>query len=140
MLNFYQHFLPHAAAIQAPLHAVLSGPRVRGSHPILWTPELLQAFADCKDNLSCATLLAHPDPTAPLALVTDASTSAMGTVLQQHVHNAWQPLAFFSRKLNPAQQKYQELLAVYKAVRYFRHMLEACHFTIFTDHKPLSLT
>jgi hypothetical protein len=56
--------------------------------------------------LSRATLLAHPDPSAPLALVTDASTSAMGAVLQQRVNSAWQPLAFFSRKLSPAQQKY----------------------------------
>jgi cleavage and polyadenylation specificity factor subunit 1 len=133
MLNFYRCFLPHAAAIQA---------RVKGSHPILWTPKLLQAFAECKDNLSRANLLAHPDPNAPLALVTDASTFAMGAGLQQRVHNAWQPLAFFYRKLNPAQQKYsaydRELLAVYEAVRYFRHMLEARHFTIFTDHKPLT--
>jgi hypothetical protein len=30
----------------------------------------------------------------------------MGAVLQQRIHNSWQPLAFFSRKLNPAQQKY----------------------------------
>jgi hypothetical protein len=55
----------------------------------------------------------------------------MGAVLQ--------PLDFFSRKLNPAQQKYnaydRELLAVYEAVKHFRHMLDAHHFTIFTDHK-----
>jgi cleavage and polyadenylation specificity factor subunit 1 len=61
----------------------------------------------------------------------------MGTVLQQHVENAWQPLAFFSKKLNPAQQKYgaydRELLAIYEAVKHFRHMLEARHFTIFTN-------
>jgi hypothetical protein len=41
----------------------------------------------------------------------------MGAVLQQRVDNAWQPLAFFSKKLNRAQQKYsaydRELLAVY---------------------------
>jgi hypothetical protein len=88
--------------------------------------------------LSHATLLAHPDPLAPLALVTDASTSAMGSVLQQRLKNAWQPLAFFSKKLNPARQKYsaydRELLAIYKAVKHFRHMLEAGHFIIFTDH------
>jgi len=30
MLNFYRHFLPHAASIQAPLHDVLSGPIVKG--------------------------------------------------------------------------------------------------------------
>jgi cleavage and polyadenylation specificity factor subunit 1 len=138
MLNFYRRFLPQAAATQAQLHDVLSGPRIKGSHPIAWTPELHKAFEECKASLSRATLLAHPDPSAQLALVTDASTSAMGAVLQQRVDNAWQPLAFFSKKLNPAQQKYgaydQELLAAVK----HRHMLEARHFIIFTDHKPIT--
>jgi hypothetical protein len=81
MLNSYRQFLLHAADTQASLHATLSGPRVKGSHPIIWTPELLKAFEECKASLSCATLLAHPDPSAPLALVTDASTTAMGAVL-----------------------------------------------------------
>jgi hypothetical protein len=84
-LNFYRCFLPHAASVQAPLHDVLSGPRVKGSHPITWTPALHTAFDECKASLSKAALLAHPDPSAPLALVTDASTSAMGAVLQQQV-------------------------------------------------------
>jgi hypothetical protein len=44
MLNFYGRFLPQAAATQAPLHDVLSGPRVKGSHPIAWTPEIHKAF------------------------------------------------------------------------------------------------
>jgi cleavage and polyadenylation specificity factor subunit 1 len=52
----------------------------------------------------------------------------MGAVLQQHVENAWQPLAFFFKTLNPAQQKYRaydrELMAIYEAVKHFRHMLE----------------
>jgi hypothetical protein len=100
MLNFYRRFLPHAAATQAPLHDVLSGTRVKGSQPITWTPEL-KTFDECKGSLSCATLLAHPDPSAQLALATDASTSAMGAVLQQHVENAWQPLAFISKKIQP---------------------------------------
>jgi cleavage and polyadenylation specificity factor subunit 1 len=53
----------------------------------------------------------------------------MGAVLQERVHDVWQLLAFFSRKLSPAQQKY---------IAYIRHMLEARHFTIVTDHKPLT--
>jgi hypothetical protein len=138
MLNFYRRLIPHAAATQAPLHDVLSGPKVKGSHPITWTPELLKAFEDCKASLSCTTLQAHPDMSAPLALVTDASTSAMDAKLQQYVKNIWQPLAFFSKKLSPAQQKYsahdRELLGIYEAVKHLRHMLEARHFTIFTDH------
>jgi hypothetical protein len=88
MLNFYRRFLSQAAATQAPLHDVLSGPRVKGSHPIAWTPELLKAFEEFKASLSRAMLLAQPEPTAQLALVADASTSAMGAVLQQRVDNA----------------------------------------------------
>jgi cleavage and polyadenylation specificity factor subunit 1 len=60
----------------------------------------------------------------------------MGAVLQQRVNNAWQPLALFSKKVNPAYDR--ELLAIYEAVKHFRHMLEARLFTIFTDHKPIT--
>jgi hypothetical protein len=110
MLNFYRRFLPHAAPIQAALHEVLSGPRVKGSRPVSWTPALHAAFDECKASLSQAALLAHPDSTAPLSLVTDASNFVMGAVLQQRVQDVWQPLAFFSRKLSPAQQKYSASL------------------------------
>jgi cleavage and polyadenylation specificity factor subunit 1 len=114
---------------------------VKGSHPITWSVVLDKVFEECKASLSRAALLAHPDPSAMLALVTDASTNAMGGVLQQQVQDTWQPLAFFSRNLSPAQQKYstydRELLSIYEAVRHFRHMLEARHFIIITDHKPL---
>jgi hypothetical protein len=46
MLNLYRRFLPQAAAIQAPLHAVFSGPRVKGSLLITWTPDLHRAFEE----------------------------------------------------------------------------------------------
>jgi cleavage and polyadenylation specificity factor subunit 1 len=61
----------------------------------------------------------------------------MGAVLQQRVKNDWQPLAFFSKKLNAVQQRYnaydRELLAIYEAIKHFRHMLETRHFVVFTD-------
>jgi hypothetical protein len=64
----------------------------------------------------------------------------MGVVLQQS-NNVWYRLAFFSKKLSPARQKYsaydRQLPATYDAVKHFRHMLEARHF-IFTDHKPIT--
>lgn len=63
-------------------------------------------------------------------------------MLQQHVDGAWQPLEFFSAKLTPAERKYsafdRELLAMYRAVRHFRHMVEAREFCIYTDHKPVT--
>jgi hypothetical protein len=142
MLNFYRRFLPQAAATQEPLQDVLSGPSVKCSHPIGWTPELHKPFEECKAILSRSTLLAHPEPSAQLALVIDSSTSAMGALLQQRADNACEPLALFSKKLNPAQQKYsaydRELLGVYEVVKQFRHVLAARHFIIFTDHKPIT--
>lgn len=141
MLNFYRRFLPQAAQIQAALHALLTG-SIKGSQPIVLTGEALSAFEACKESLSKAALLAHPDCTAKLAVVTDASDKAIGAALQQFKNSSWEPLAFFSRKLSPAQIKYspydRELLAIYEAIKHFRHMLEARHFIVYTDHKPIS--
>lgn len=141
MVNFYRRFLPRSAAIQAPLNALLAG-NVKASHPVDISGDTLLAFDECKESLANAALLAHPDCQADLALVTDASDLAMGAVLQQYKNNVWEPLAFFSQKLSPSQQKYspydRELLAIYESIKYFRHMLEARHFVVFTDHKPLS--
>ena len=63
-------------------------------------------------------------------------------MLFRSVGKVWEPLCFFSKKLSPAERKYstfdRELLAVYRAIRYFRHMLEARTFCVYTDHKPLT--
>lgn len=141
MLNFYRRFIHNAAQHQAPLNALLTGP-VKGSHPVTFGKKELDAFEECKQGLCQAAMLAHPDSSAQLALVTDASDTAMGAVLQQQRAGAWEPLAFFSRKFSPAQTKYspydRELLAIYESIKHFRHMVEARNFVIYTDHKPLT--
>ena len=140
MVNFYRRFIPNAASQQAPLNSLLLG-SVKGAHPVSFDVKQLEAFNACKEGLCSAAMLAHPDCNARMALVTDASDTAMGAVLEQRSKNGWQPIAFFSRKFNVAQIKYspydRELLAIYEAIKHFRHMLEARSFTIFTDHKPL---
>jgi len=83
MFNFYGRFLPAAAATQAPQQGLIAGPRIKQSQNINWTPALSKSFEDCKACLSLAAMLAHPDDTIPIALVTDVSTTAMGAVLQQ---------------------------------------------------------
>lgn len=142
MLNFYRRFIPNAAQLQAPLNNALAGVKMKGSHPVDMDAVMLKAFEDCKTSLSQATLLSHPDPTADLDIVTDASLTAIGAVLQQRRGEHWEPLAFYSHKLSSTQSKYspydRELLSVYEAIKHFRHMIEARNFTVFTDHKPLT--
>lgn len=140
-INFYRRFIPNAAEDQALLNEALKGPHSKGKKPIKWTQEMDQAFERCKDSLSRATLLAHPDPAAELAVTTDASATAIGAVIQQRAQAGWQPLAFLSKKLSDAQTKYspydRELLAIYTTIKHYRHMLEGKTFTVFTDHKPI---
>jgi cleavage and polyadenylation specificity factor subunit 1 len=103
---------------------------------------MTRAFKDAKERLSSATLLAHPHPLADLALCTDASDVGVGACLEQMTSKGWQPLAFFSRQLEPREQKYsafdKELLAIYLAIRHFRYMLEGRSFTVFMDHHSLT--
>lgn len=142
MLNFYRRFIPRAAMIQANLNSLLAGPKVKGKQPVEWTAELRETFEKCKQSLAQATELTHPDPNAELVVQTDASDTAIGAVLQQKKGREYEPLAFFSRKLSSAQKKYspydRELLAIYEAIKYFKHMVEARTFVVMTDHKPLT--
>ena len=141
LVNFYHRFIPKCAAILTPLNALLKI-TATNSRALQWTPPATTAFNDIKEALANATLLVHPKPNAPLNVMTDASDVAIGAVLQQFLDDKWCPLSYFSRKLSPAEQRYstfdRELLAVYCAIRHFRHFLEAREFHILTDHKPLT--
>ena len=61
--------------------------------------------------------------------MTDASDTAVETVLQQNIKGTWKPISFFSRKLNPAETRYstfdRELLAVFLGIKHFQHFLES---------------
>ena len=103
---------------------------------------LLKAFYEVKQKLATKSLLAHPVPDSQFSLVVDASGTAVGVVLQQQHQQQLQPLAYFSRQLKPAEQRYstfdRELLAMYLAVKHFQHSLEDRQFVIYTDHRPLT--
>ena len=140
LVNFYHRFIPHCAQILRPLNTLL--PTARSSQQLTWTKEADTAFLDIKEALAQAALLSHPKPDAPTCIVTDASNIAVGAVLQQLIDGAWCPISFFSKKLQPSETRYstfdRELLAVYLAIKHFRHFVEGREFHVRTDHKPLT--
>ena len=141
MVNFYRRFIPHCAAILAPLTDLLRNQPHRSRKPLAWSSECTTAFGVIKDALADATMLAHPSTDRQSSLMVDASDTAVGAVLQQDFGGDWKPIAFFSKRLKPPEVKYstfgRELLAIYLAIKHFRHFLEGREFTVFTDHKPL---
>lgn len=142
MINFYRRFIPKAVEVQRVVQEMISGNVKNDNRVLEWTAESVQAFEDCKRQLANAALLAHPKFDAELALFTDASDFAVGAALNQRIEGEWQPLAFYSQKLNDAQLKYsafdRELTAVFQAIKHFSEILIGRPFTVYTDHKPLT--
>jgi len=143
VVNFYRRFIPAAARILKPLTDKLKGsPKPKAA--VVWTADMETAFKTAKAALTGCVRLIHPTPGAEVSMHVDASAEHIGAALQQRAHPAaaWQPLGFFSKKLDETQVKYsafdRELLACVSGFRHFRHMLEGRKFTIFTDHKPLT--
>lgn len=141
MLNYYRRFIQKAAKHLYFLFNALKG-KEKGKAKILnWTPDCQTSFDAAKEALASATLLHHPRPKAPLALTTDASKFAVGGVLEQRGPAGWEPLAYYSSKLQDNQVDWppydRELLAAFKCVRHFRPFIEGKSFTIYTDHQSL---
>ncbi|GFX22026.1 retrovirus-related Pol polyprotein from transposon 297 [Trichonephila clavipes] len=140
--KLWERYLKDAAKNQAILHEYLKGSRKNDKTKILWTEEAKENFEKCKQDLANATLLSFPDPDLQLALFTDASNFAIGSVLQLFEAGNWKPISFFSKKLTDAQKNYstydRELLGIYLSVKKFKHLLEGQNFVIYTDHKPIT--
>ena len=137
LVNYYRRFIPKAAAHLFHLFEALKGkPKT-----LTWTEGCQKSFDAVKQALAASTLLHHPKQGAPMALTTDASKYAIGGVLEQRGKFGWEPLAFYSAKLQDRQQLWpaydRELLAAFRAIRHFKPMLEGRPFTLYTDQLSL---
>ena len=137
MVQFYSRFLPNLALHVGPLYNSTHGKYAK----ITWSPDTVWHFQQVKSLLANATVLAHPNSLSNIELITDASETAMGAVLNQVSNGHCQPLAFWSKTLKPHEQKWscfeRELFACYSAIRHFRYFLESRDFILKTDHKPI---
>ena len=112
--------------------------------PFSWGVDQQTAFDKIKEVMTCTPVLAPPDPSKPFVLETDASHFAVGAVLlQEGPDGVEHPVAFFSRKMLPAETNYpvhnKEMLAIVSALKEWQHHLQnARHLvTICSDHKSL---
>lgn len=139
MTGYYRRFIPDYATLAAPLTDLT---RKSAPNHVEWTAHCEQAFQGLKRHLCESPVLQSPDFARPFVLQTDASERGVGAVLAQRGEdNCDHPVAFFSRKLLPREQRYstieKECLAIRLGIQAFRVYLLGHPFCIQTDHRAL---
>ena len=132
IVNYYRDMWIRRSHVLAPL-ASLTSTKTKWS----WGPQQEVAFQTAKKIIAREVMLAYPDFSKPFEIHTDASHYQLGAVISQN----GKPIAFYSRKLNPAQTRYttteRELLSIVETLKEYRNILLGHEIEVFTDHKNL---
>ena len=137
--NFYRRFIQDYSKIVAPLTAL-----TRKDTKFDFSDACWQAFEHLKQRFTTAPILRHFDPDLPCVVESDSSDYVSAGVLSQYDKDGiLRPVAFFSKRLIPAECNYEiydkELLAIIRCFEQWRPELEGAAFPIkvLTDHKNL---
>ena len=139
--NFSRRFIKNYSKVACPLTKLT---KKKTGTKWAWMEEAGKAFKELKTRFTTAPILAHFDATKPVIIETDASDFTIGAVLSQRdEENRLHPVAFHSRKFQPAEINYEihdkELLAVVDAFKHWRRYCEgAVHpVQVLSDHQNL---
>jgi hypothetical protein len=139
--NFYRRFIKNFSKVLKPM-IELSKKELK--HQFEWTDSQQVAFQQMKDLVTSAPVLAHFDHSKTSYVEVDSADYVHGGILsQEDANGVLHPVAFFSRKLTPAECNYEiydkELLAIISAFEHWRPELEGTELPIkvLTDHKAL---
>ena len=139
LANYCRKFIKGFSQITLPLTKLLSK-----DVEFKWNIEQQQAFETLKQRFTTYPVLQMYDPEKPYILETDASNQAIGgTLLQPDDQGKMHPIAYYSRKLTPAERNYhtsdQEMLAIVVAFEEWRPYVEGAKhpITVYSDHLNL---
>ena len=125
--NFYRRFIPGFSSRVKSLTKLTKGTQYTTKlgnkkvkyGPFEWSKACQQAFEDLKRAFTTAPVLVHYDSSLETWVETDASDFVVAGVLsQKHGDRVLKPVAYFSKKMTPAECNYmiydKELLAIIK--------------------------
>ena len=99
------------------------------------------AMTKAKQLVGSAPVLAHYDLKLPIKMAGDAFAYVIGAVLSHVFPDGERPVAFASRTLSSSERNYsqiEETLSLIFGITKFHQYLYGRHFTLVTDHKPLT--
>ncbi|OBT81090.1 hypothetical protein VE02_10362 [Pseudogymnoascus sp. 03VT05] len=128
--NFYRRFIAGYSKVAQPLTEL-----TRKDLVFEWTDKAEAAFQELKTKFTEAPILATFDPAKKIILETDSSDFAIRACLNQPDENGkFKPIAYYSRKLSPAELNYdihdKELLAIVVAFKQWRVYLEGSTYPV----------
>ena len=137
MINQLGKFTPHLAEITKPMRDILSK-----KNDWTWGHAQQMCFAQLKESLTSAPVLALYNANRETTLSADASSYGLGAVLlQKQPYGELRPVAYASRAMSGVEQRYaqieKEALATTWACERHSDFLIGKTFHIETDHKPL---
>ena len=108
--------------------------------PWSWNDKTEQAFQKLKQACLEASILKIFNSRKPIRIETNVSDMTIGACLCQKYDDKWHSVAYFSRKLTPAEQNYEihdkELLTIVTALKTWKiYAKGASEFIILTNHK-----
>jgi hypothetical protein len=103
MVDYYRDMWPHRAHILAPLTKKTGAPKKGAKQPkFVWTEDMHTAFKKMRAMMAADVLCAYLNNNLPFDIYTDASDNQLGSCIMQN----GKPVAYYSKKLNSAQQNY----------------------------------
>ena len=139
LTGYYRKFVPNYADIAVCLTDMTKKGR---SEVVKWSDEAEVAFNKLKEMLSSRPVLRLPDFTRQFVIRTDASNVGVGAVLLQRYEDTLHPVAYASKRLTPAQERYatieRERWAIIWYLQRFYVYVYGRHFVVQTDHQPLT--
>jgi hypothetical protein len=138
MIGYYRRFVDGFAGVSQPLTDLLR----EGQFEYPMPPTAQAVSLELRSRLSRAPLLKYFDPRNETELWTDVSgTGVGGAVLQRDARGNLRPVAYYSRRLSPSEEKYstyqRELLAICDCLLAFQFYLVGLPFVCKTDHCSL---
>lgn len=137
--NFYRRFVRNFSIIASPLTRL-----TKKDVKFLWDDKCQRAFDLLKKAFTSDKILLHFDPDKETWVETDSSDHVSAGILSQlDDEGVLRPVAYFSRKHNPAECNYEiydkELMAIVRAFEEWRPELEgsAHPVQVISDHKNL---
>ena len=136
MVNYLSMFLKDLQTKLIPIYHL-----IKKGVPFHWGEMQQKAFDEIKKDLTEAPVLAMPNTTGHMVLVSDTSKIACGSALYQEQKGRYRLIGYFSKKLPPPAQRYSiselELTGIYANVTAFKHLLRNANFTLYCDHSAL---